>query len=306
AARQEEARERATEARIRHDLRAAFTETLFQQDNQRLREEIAARWKRNAELVAARLSAGKEEASSLEQAQAEVTKAGFEVARAGRAVLRARQKLSRAMGRERFEVFAVAGNWDAAPPPVNPEMNGMVERTPEVQEATAALEGEQAALRESGAAFWPSVDASVSLARDGPAWPPAESRSWTAGLSVSYALFSGLRDRVNLAAARNAAEAAREDLLIARRETLESFEEALSPYADAYEAVSVRRQSRDAARARAETARSHYETGDTGFDQWHEVEQGLVEAETEALGAQREALDAESGWRRAIGEGFPK
>ena len=305
AFRVEEARFRSTEAEVRHRLRKAYTTVMLAQENVQVRALIARRRSENLELVKKVVAAKKGEDSSVQQAEAEVGKAEFEVSKGKRALIRAQQRVSREMGREKFTPMEVTVDWTAQPPPSDPAMEELAEAVPGVREVAAGVTQAESELVEARSVFWPSVDAHASVYRDGPDWPPTESRGWILGAYVSYNLFSGMKDWVNLRVAVNGINEAKEELVIARRSALEALEEALSPYADAYESVAVQKQSLDAARSRAEDSRKGYSEGSVEFDQWNEVESGLVEAETGFIEARKEALDAEADWLLATGAGLP-
>jgi outer membrane protein TolC len=304
--RREEAGYRATEAGVRHDLRSAFAEALYAQENLAVREGLAARSRANLEFTRTRVEKSGEDRSALLSAESEVAKADFEVSRGRRGVQRARQRLAREMGRFRSPAFEVAAEWEVEVPPANPDIDGIAGGVPGVLQAGASLEGARASLAESSARFWPSLTAGAGAGATGSSWPPARDRSWSADLSVTFNLFSGARDWAALSAARSRVGEASEEVAIARREAVEALEEALTPFENAFEAVGVARKTLEAVRARADVARDQYAKGETGFDQWSEVESQLVEAETGYLDARREAVTAEAGWLRAAGTGLPE
>jgi outer membrane protein TolC len=299
-----EARLKSAEADVRYGLRKAYGLVMSSQEKIRVRITIARRRTENLELTRKKVAEVKGEESSVKQAEAEVGRAEFEVSKARRALVRAQQSLSREMGRDKFQPVTVSVDWTVAPPPADPSMDGIVEGTPEVRQAVATVDETEAGLMEARAPFWPSIDAQAGVYRYGPAWPPAESRSWAVGAYVSYNLFSGTRDWMNFKVAVNSVNMAKEELVIARRSALEGLEEALSPYADAWEAIDVQRLSLEAARSRAEDSRRGYSEGKVDYDQWNEVEGGLVEAEIAYLDARLEAMTAEGEWLRASGTGL--
>ena len=299
-----EARLKSAEADVRYGLRKAYGLVMSSQEKIRVRITIARRRTENLELTRKKVAEVKGEESSVKQAEAEVGRAEFEVSKARRALVRAQQRLSREMGRDKFSPVEVEVDWIVAPPPVDPAMQNLAEDTPEVRQARFAVSEAEAGLMEARAPFWPSLDAQAAVYRLGSAWPPVESRGWGAGAVVSYNLFSGTRDWMAFKAAMNSVNVAREELVIARRSSLEGLEEALSPYADAWEAVDVQRKSLEAARSRAEDSRRGYAEGKVDYDQWNEVEGGLVEAEIAYLDARLEVMSAEAEWLNAAGAGL--
>jgi outer membrane protein TolC len=306
AYRREKSRLRQTEADLRQRLRRAFVDVLYGQTNVKVQESMAARRLSNAELVRLRYEAGRENKGSAMRAQADAQQADFEAARAKRALVLARQKLARELGRDEFSPsFETEGDWSAPAPPGNPDLARLAMETPAVTQSQANEDEARAQYLSAAAPFWPSVDASASISRDGPAWPPPpSSESWSVGASISYNLFSGGRDFFSLLASRAAARSAKVALSSDIRDTRVALQETLFSYTDAHENVKIRQQYLEAARERAEIARAQYGNGLLGFVQWDIIEGELVESERSIIAARRDSLNAEAAWLRSLGTGF--
>ncbi|MEK7475331.1 MAG: TolC family protein [Candidatus Coatesbacteria bacterium] len=302
--RREEAAFRQTAADLRARLRRAFVDVVYGQENVTVQEGIAQRRRANADLVRLKYEAGRENKGSALRAEADALQAAYEVARARRALILSRQKLARELGRDAFTEFRVQPDWTMAPPPPSPDLAAVAEATPAAASAAASVDEAHASLMAARAPFYPALDASASLGRDGADWFPDEGRSWSAGLSVSWSLFNGGRDWFAWRASRAVAAESESSLASVRRDQRVSLQEALFYYVDTHEALAVRDRYLEAARTRAEIGRAQYANGLLGFVQWDLIEGDLVDAERSSIAARRDGLYAEAGWRRALGEGL--
>jgi len=302
--RREEAQLRQASADLRSRLRLAFVTVVYGQENVTVQDGIARRRRANAELVRLKYEAGRENKGAALRAEADARQADFEVSRARRALILARQKLARELGRDAFTTFRVEGDWTLQPPPPEPDLAALAAATPTAGSVRASADEARASLMSARAPFYPSLDASASVGRSGPGFPPDEEKTWSAGLSVSWNLFNGGRDWFGWRAAAAAATESESVLAATVRDQRVALQEALFSYVDAHEAISVREQYFEAARARAEIGRAQYANGLLGFVQWDLIEGELVDAERSALAARRDGQNAEAGWRRALGEGL--
>jgi outer membrane protein TolC len=298
--RKQKAALQAASADTRSQLRRAFADLLYAQENIRLLENIAKRRGDNADLVRLRYEGGRENKGSSLRVDADARAAAFDVNRARRALSLSRRELTRVTGLGDFTPVSVVGTWEVPPPPDNPDIAGLAPDVPAVRQSLASTEEARAGLWSALSPFWPSVDASANIARSGPDWVP-ENRTWGAGLTVSYSLFNGARDANNALAARAEDRAARENLDAVTRATRVSLEDAYNAYLDAFENVGVRKQYLDAAQVRAEIGRAQYANGLLSFTQWDLIETELVDSERGYLSARREALYAEAAWNRSLG-----
>jgi outer membrane protein TolC len=295
---------RQDEANLRQSLRGAFNEVLYGQENVRVQETIASRRAANADMVRLFYEAGKENKGSLLRADADAASAALAVSRAKRALILARQKLCRELGRDEFSEVAVTGEWTVAAPPEPPDLAVAAEEVPSVIQARCARDSARADLLSAGSPWWPSLDLSAGISRHGEKWPFDEDPRWSAGASVSYSIFNGFRDSFNFRASMAANSEAASSLVAARRDARITLQQALFFYIDSFEEVAVEEKYLMASRQRAEIGRAQYANGMLGFVQWDLIENDLVNAERSYVTSRRDAMNAEAGWLRALGEGF--
>jgi outer membrane protein len=284
-------------------LRAAFARMIHAQQNVLLASSIADRRAQNVRLIELRYQAGRENKGSFLRASAVHRQAAFEAAQASRALRTARRELARALGRPAFDVFEATGTLSAPLPPAEPPdvrvLAGSVpaSRAADVQASVAVL-----SVVQSRADFLPDLSASGSLSRSGASWPPKKDR-WSAGLNLSYPLFSGGRDAAALSAAKADLHRAEEDRRAVQDRSAQDLEDAFASYQDAVERVDVQRLSLEASEVRARIAQAQYASGLLSFEDWDRIEDELVSARKSKLNAERDAVLSWAAWERTQGKG---
>lgn len=295
----------AVNASVKFDLKSAFAEQVFAQDNLALAETIAARRARNLALVRARFDAGREHKGSHQRAVAQSDQAEFDVRQSKRAIKVARQKLLRAMGRDTSPAIFVRGG--AAPPAAPPsgDIRTLAEVAPPVMKARADHEAAAAGLTIARREFSPTVTASASADRNGGSWPPrSTSGDWNGKVAMSIPLFKGGKEVHDVRAAESDLAGAEADLKNTREQTVLDLEDRRAALSDAIENVAVRRAFLDAAALRAEIAQAQYTSGLLSFDDWDIIENDLIAQQKSALASMRDAVVSEARWELTLGKGF--
>ena len=169
--------------------------------------------------------------------------------------------------------------------------------------AEVTLRSSKASLDSANSVFWPTLSASYSRSRGGATEFPNKTNSWSAGASLSYALFVGgpAAAYLNTKASRLGYERTQSDLSAARQAALSDLETAWSNYADAADQVKVQDALLEASRQRNDEADIRYGSGLMSFEIWEGIVSERVSTERQALSARRSAMDAETAWHRALG-----
>ncbi len=299
-----EASLRAASAALRSSLRQAFSALLFAQTSLETAGRITAIRRHDSELVTLRYEAGRESKGNMLRAKAQTLQAEAAFAAAERDVRTARRDMARQLGRESFEAFVATGAFASPPPPARPaDFRALLALRTDVAIAEASLRSSKASLDSANSVFWPTLSASYSRTRSGPAEFPAARSGWSAGASLSYALFGGgpTAAYLNTKASRLGYERTQSDLSAARQAALSDLETAWSNYADAADQVAVQDALLEAARQRNDEADVRYGSGLLSFDNWEVIVSDRVSTERQALSARRAAMDAETAWHRALG-----
>lgn len=299
-----EASLRAASATLRASLRQTYAALLFAQASLETARRIIEIRRHDSELVTLRYEAGRESKGNMLRAKAQMLQAEAAVSSAERDLRTARRSMARQLGREGFEEFNATGAFLSEPPPPQPaDFRSLLPLRTDVSIAEASLRSSKASLDSANSVFWPTLSASYSRSRGGPTEFPSRTNSWSAGASVSYALFGGgpAAAYLNTKASRLGYEKTQSDLSAARQAALSDLETVWSNYADAAEQVEVQEALLRAARQRNDEADVRYGSGLLSFDNWEVIVSDRVSTERQALSARRAAMDAETAWHRALG-----
>lgn len=294
---------RSASAGVLFDLESAFARLLYAQEQEAVARVIEARRRENVRLVELRFQAGREHQGSFLRSRASHRQAQYDLSQSMRARRLARRELSVAMGRSAFDVFSATGALQGVAPGEAPDYEALAEGLPAVRLAEESLVSARASLTIARAAFWPDLSATGSLSRTGDRWAPDRDR-WSAGLNLSYPLFSGGSDAWGARAARLDREAAAARLRSARLAAALGLEDAFAGWQDAVERAEVQKAFLEAAQVRARIARSQYENGLLTFDDWDIIENDLISQEKNALASRRDAVLAEAAWDRTLAKGI--
>lgn len=299
-----EAALRASSANLRSSLRQTFSSLLFAQESLATARAILEIRKHDAELVSLRYDSGRESKGNMLRAKAQRMQAEYAVVSAERDVRTAQRDMARQLGREGFEAFVATGAFASAPPPPQPDdFRALLPLRTDVAIAAAAVDSSRAALLAADSVLWPVLSANYSRSRTGPTEFPSKSRSWSAGATLSYALFGAgpTAAYYGTKASRLSLERSESDLAAARQSALSDLETAWSNYADASDQVEVQDALLAAARQRSDEADIRYGSGLLSFDIWEGIVSDRVSTERQALSTRRAAMDAETAWHRALG-----
>jgi outer membrane protein TolC len=288
-------------ARVSFELKGAYAQLGYAQDNLRLARDIVRRREENRRLVRLRFESGGENKGSSLLADAAYRQARLEQLQAEQAVETARVQLARVLG-------VGAEDWQAVDrvpvtePPLTADFEPRLPATPEVRQAVAQEEAARAAIGIARAGLLPSLNLSGSVGRQGDDWAPEDSTR-SVGLTLSVPLYSGGRDyhaTKSAAATHEAARAGRENT---ERQTRARLKQAYHNYFQAVEKLKVDEDFVSAAALRAEIARSKYNNGLLSFEDWDLIENDLINRQKALLVSVRERVTAEAGWEQARGEG---
>lgn len=292
----------ATRARLSQELKSAFAGLQFAQDNVTLTGKIVQRLEENLRLVELRFEGGRENKGSYLLTRATLAQARYENLQAQQALVTAQAQFARVLGRTEAESLRVIGSVPVTAPEAAPDFRQRVREVPELRQAHAREQLALAEVRLARSGFYPSVDVSGSVAREGENWTPDKDRR-TVGLNLTIPLFSGGRDYYttkSAAASLEAASASADDL---ERQLLARLKQAHAGYIESEEKLKVDRAFLEAAVTRSEIARSRYNNGLMSFEDWDRIENDLIQRQKNFLLSQRSRVTAEAAWEQVQGKG---
>jgi outer membrane protein TolC len=298
---------RQASATLRYNLRAAFLQLLFAQENVDISHSIIDIRARSAKLLNLRYESGNESRGNMLSAQAELTQAKvlYEQALAD---LRTSQKaLDQQLGQDDFRIIVATGTLDTGePPPLSKINEAILSNLPAVAVQEAAVKSSEAALEQSRSSLFPSLSASYTRSRGGSAEFPAAQYGWSLGGVLSYPLFSGGPTSVYYAvsAAKRGVEEARANRRSVRNAAAVSLENTWTNWFKATGTVKVGVSLLEAARQRNIEADVRYDSGLLTYDNWEIISTDRITQERQLLSDRLNAAAAEAAWKQALGKGL--
>ena len=284
-----------------YQVRTAFVNLLYTQEQTELLRKIRDRRANNSEMVELRYEGGLEHKGSLALSQAALYEADVDLKQAWRKAGTAQEVLRRAIGiREGATDLRIAGEIDGFQVPDAVDTAELARRTPEYQQAIASRQGAEAELKIARSGFLPSVDLDSSAGRYGDEGS-FENDRWSVGLKLTFPFWpGGVNVHEYRKAKANLAEA--EATVLGTENTLVAdLAQTLVDLSNAAEDVLVQRRQLEASELRAEISREQYTNGLLGFENWDIIENDLIAKRKRLLDAQRDALLAEAAWWRKSG-----
>ncbi|GAB4432504.1 MAG: TolC family protein [Turneriella sp.] len=297
-----EAAYRQTAARVFYELKAAWSQLQFARAQHALALETRTRRLENVRMIRLRFNSGNENKGSLLLAESYLAQAERDVNQSLRQKLTAETELRRVLNLPDEQEIFPEGQLPGKAPPEVPNLAELSKQTPEYQQALAQELNAEATADAAISPFFPTLNASGSLFRQGQTFFPERDR-WSVTVGVSYPLFSGGKDYYALKANNSAHEASkrnRESVKLARTARLQ---QALQAWRDALESAKVSESLLGASTVRAQIARVKYNNGLLSFDQWDIIENDLINRQKGVLQTRYDLELAQAAWEQLTGEG---
>ncbi len=288
-------------AQVGFDLKNAYAQLLFAQDQAQLAEAIASRRQENVRLVELRFEGGREPKGSYLRSRAQYREADYEVSQSERGLRVAQRQLARVLGRSETARISVR-DLSVASPGSAPDFWALALETPVRLQAAAQARSAQAGVAVARSELFPDVSATGSLGRAGNKWPP-ERNEGSAGIVFSYPFWPGGQNVFDLQSAKAEERRTQQSLRSTEDQTALGLEQTFAGFQDAVQKVDVQREFLEAARVRAEIARGQYTLGLLSFQDWDAIENDLISNQKTMLTNVKDAITAEAGWERAQGKG---
>ncbi len=289
-------------SQLSNDLKSAFYQLLFSQKQIGLLRVIAERQKSNMQLVGMNFKGGTDNKGSYLQAQASSQQSEYEVNQAERALRVAQRQLAHVLGKNLLESIEVEGDFGVPPAPANPDFITLTVQTPAHRLALAQVRLSEGQWLSSRSTFFPTLSANASLSRQD--WDTSASTpAWSAGLNLSFPLFTGGRDLFNFKSAEEAKTRSEESLRNTDLKTESRLEASFASYQNALESVKVQEGFLKAAQTREEIAKAEYLNGLLSFQNWDLIESTLTSQQKAELSSFLSVKLAEAEWELAQGKG---
>ena len=293
-------------ANLTYDLRGAFADLLYAQEQAALLGKIAERRRENLELVRLRYEGGREHKGSLAMTEASSYQAEIEQRQAERQVESARRVLARTIGLpDDDRALTISGVLAAGPAPDTVDWEELAKLTPAYFQGEASIRSAAAAVQSARSGYRPDISLSGSAGRSGDT-DAFDTDRWTVGVRLSFPLWSGGQTRAAVARARAQQSAAAAQQVDTLNGLISDFSERLQAFRNATENVTVQTRFAEASDLRAGIARELYGAGLLTFENWDVIENERISYQRRLLDVQYTAVVAEAAWQKAVGRGvFP-
>jgi outer membrane protein TolC len=290
-------------AQLSHDLKVDFYTLLYTQQEITLLEDIVKRDQANQDLVQMNFDGGTDNKGSLMQVQAATQQDQYTVEQAKRALRVAQRNLDQVLGRNPMDDVVVQGDFEIPSTPGSaPNFVELTNLTPAHLEALAQLHLSEAGYVTARSVFLPTLSANAQLARSG--WNTGgNDPSWSAGLELSFPLFTGGKDIFNLQSAEETKKGSRDALQSTDLKTESSLEGAYASYMDSLDEMKVQQFQVQAAQTQEEIGKAEYLNGLLIFQNWNLLETALTNQQKTELSDSLNIKTTEANWELTEGKG---
>jgi len=291
---------RQTQADVEQRLRLAYVDVLYAQDLVELTRKIAERRSNNVRLIQLRFDGGRENAGSLARSKAQLSQSEYEVRQAERSLTYSLRNLAAAMG-EMEPVEGGSGSLQADHPQELNELEMLMKQTTGYLIAETQIEASRQGLKVTRSDRFPSVGLSARVgagASDG--WDQWGG-FWSAGLNASIPLFTGGRNRANVAADKEKVIQSEMDLSDKMNSLMASLQDQWNRYIDAVENEASQKELFDAETLRAEISTAKYKQGLLSYEDWDIIESNLISQGKTHLQRRRTSELEQARWKNALG-----
>lgn len=302
-ARASEASLQIAKAKASYDLKSSYQSYLYAKEFATLTQDIIKRREYNLQLVELRFENGRENKGSVLLSKAYLAQAKYDDLQARNAVIVSQAQLARTLGLDDPEGLDVSDEIPTVDPgEAAPDFKALALQAPEHLQAQSQEESSEAAVVSSRSQFFPSLDLTGTLGRQGSEFFPQNER-WSATLNLSFPLFTGMRDYHNLKSAVYSRASSTENRMNVDRQLLSKIKQAYSSFLEATALFKVNQSFKEATTVRAEIARNKYNNGLLTFEDWDVIESDLISRQKAYLQSKRDRVVSEAAWEQSQGKG---
>ncbi|MCL2335677.1 MAG: TolC family protein [Endomicrobia bacterium] len=267
-------------------------------------KQILERRSENRDMVKLKYDSGNVDQGSLKRVEADVELASFNLKQAQRYIETASAALLNAIGRNDDIILNTDERLALKERELSrPDFNTILSTIPEFLIAQYSVDSYKAQLAKTKSQWWPTLSASGSLSRRGNEWAP-DNNAWSAGLSLSYPLFSGGTAIADVNTSSNMLKISEENMKNVINSLRASAVSYYNNMANSVEIVSVREFYLNASRLQAEISSRKYVNGLATYQEWYQIENDYISSQSSFLDSKRSAAAAKVQWYNFLGQGF--
>jgi outer membrane protein TolC len=284
------------------DLKTAFAQVIYAQENVDIARRIIDIRQNNARLVKLLYDSGNEDKGAWLLSKANLDLAIFSLNQAVRNVDVSDEQLVVILGQDLPRPLEAIGKLATAPLPIKPDFHTLAVQTPAYFQHRAQVDAAAAGITVAQAAFYPTLGVDVNANRGGEFFPPRQSTA-SAGVTVSYALFDGGQNYFNVRAARASLLSALANLRSGTNDAELTLAQNFKGLVDAVENQRIQEELLDATSLRYTIAAAQYRNGLSSFQDFSVITDSYVGQQQSTLSAQQASVNAEAAWEEARGQG---
>jgi outer membrane protein TolC len=286
---------------LTHDLRVAFINLLYAQEQVTLLRTIAQRRQDNLELVDLRYEGGREHKGSLALSRASLFDAQMQLTQAERLVCVNSRFLSRTIGfGDNSSNLVVTGAMTTGELPAASDVDALLRVTPSYNASVAAIRVATAQVDSACSSRRPDISMTGTGGRTG-GENTSDDNEWSVGVKLSLAIWDGGQTAHSIRKAKAGLAEAEANLADTENSLARDLTDSHQALANAEENVAVQAKYVEAAEIRAEIARQQYKDGLLTFENWSLIEDDLIGKRKQLVDARRNAMSAEASWWLATG-----
>ena len=285
-----------------YDLKTAFAQLIYAQQNTVIARNVIDIRENNARLVKLLYDSGNEDKGAWLLSKANLDLAIFLSNQANRNVDLSVEQLLVIMGLDLPRPVEVIGTLDTAPLPITPNFHSIAVQTPAYFQHRAQVDAAAAGITIAQSGFYPTLGVGLSAGRTGAAFLPHQNGA-SAGLSVSYPIFDGGQTYFNVRAARASLLSALASLRSGTNDAELTLTQNFKALVDAIENRRIQQELLEATSLRYTIATAQYRNGLITFQDFSDITDAYVNQQQTTLSARQAAVNAEANWEQSRGVG---
>jgi outer membrane protein len=285
-----------------YDLKTAFAQVIYAQENVGIARQIIDIRQKNARTVRDLYGSGNEDEGAVLLSDAQLDQAIFSLNQAVRLVAVSDQQLVTILGQEVPRPLEGVGILDTAPLPTTPDFHALAVQTPAYFQHRAQVDASAAGITIAQSAFYPTLGFDAAVSRNGSVLFPRQNAA-SAGFSVSYALFDGGSNYFNVRAARASLLASLASLRSGTNDAQLTLAQDFKNLVDGVENRRIQEELLQATELRNTIGAAQYRNGLLPFQDFSDITDAYVTQLQTTLGARQTAVNAEAAWEQARGQG---
>jgi outer membrane protein TolC len=285
-----------------YDLKTAFAQVIYAQENVGVARRVIEINQNNARLVKLLYDSGNEDKGAWLLSKAQLDQAIFTYNQAVRNVDVSDEQLVTILGQDLPRPLEAIGKLATAPLPIKPDFHQLAVQTPAYFQHRAQVDAAAAGITIAQAAFYPTLGFDVSANRGGDFFLPRQTTA-SGGFTVSYALFDGGQNYFNVRAARASLLSALSSLRSGTNDAELTLAQNFKALVDAVENQHIQEELLDATSLRYTVAEAQYRNGLIDFQDFTDITSAYVQQLQTTLGAQQASVNAEANWEQSRGQG---